>query len=65
MPALHSIYTNQWFGQNGPKPLLELAANECKWPIGDPRDHDNFCFCAGLRLGGSPYCASHHKVAYT
>lgn len=45
------------------KPLRELAANECKWPIGDPQDK-RFGFCADARVPGKPYCAGHCAIAY-
>lgn len=44
--------------------LLDLAANGCRWPIGDPREK-NFGFC-GCRKSdpASPYCDEHAAVAY-
>lgn len=46
-----------------PVSLLDLPANGCKWPIGDPR-HNNFGFCAALREGDGPYCVKHDRLAY-
>lgn len=44
-------------------PLTELKANECRWPLGDPRDQ-NFGFCGCSQIPGLPYCAEHAKIAY-
>jgi GcrA cell cycle regulator len=44
-------------------PLIALKANECRWPLGDPRDED-FGFCGSGSIPGLPYCAEHAKVAY-
>tara|TARA_Y100000590_G_scaffold364139_1_gene422297 strand:+ start:53844 stop:54332 length:489 start_codon:yes stop_codon:yes gene_type:complete len=43
--------------------ILNLTENNCKWPIGDPRD-DDFHFCGHAPSNGSPYCEDHSKVAY-
>lgn len=43
--------------------LVDLKAEECKFPIGDPRD-DGFGFCGHARIPGSPYCSGHHRVAF-
>lgn len=40
-----------------------LTEHTCKWPIGDPRDHD-FHFCGHDSLQGLPYCQHHARVAY-
>lgn len=44
--------------------LEQLSDATCKWPIGDPQDHENFYFCGGRSLEGLPYCAGHCRVAY-
>lgn len=44
--------------------LLELAEGKCRWPIGDPRDGDNFHFCGGKSIEGLPYCGYHSRIAY-
>lgn len=56
--------------------LIDLAAGQCKWPLGDPRD-EAFRFCGApqtqrLRPTGgtteicpSPYCQVHHALAYS
>jgi GcrA cell cycle regulator len=51
------------FVEGGGKSLLQLAANECKWPIGDPRKA-GFCFCGAKRVEGFPYCYGHARIAY-
>lgn len=45
------------------KSLLELTAETCRWPIGDPQDKD-FFFCGAEPCGPSPYCLHHSKIAY-
>lgn len=44
--------------------LTDLGARQCRWPIGDPQDKENFGFCGDELLPGLPYCAEHAKVAY-
>jgi GcrA cell cycle regulator len=44
-------------------PLTDLKANECRWPLGDPRE-DHFGFCGHRQIAGLPYCAEHAKLAY-
>lgn len=44
-------------------PLDDLAANQCKWPIGDPKTAD-FGFCGDRKVPGIPYCVEHAQVAY-
>jgi GcrA cell cycle regulator len=43
--------------------LVDLGANACRWPIGDPRE-ENFGFCGDRKMMGLPYCSEHAKVAY-
>src|SRR5262249_11436558 len=42
--------------------VCALAANGCRWPLGDPQ-HD-FSFCSSPALPQQPYCARHHAAAY-
>lgn len=52
------------FAPGGMKPLLQLNADECRWPIGDPRQ-PGFGFCAARRHNDrDPYCPAHNRVAY-
>lgn len=44
--------------------LMDLKANSCRWPIGEPNDED-FHFCGKATSMGKPYCEEHCKVAYT
>lgn len=39
----------------------EIENHHCKWVVGDPSE---FTCCGNRRLEGSPYCESHHKIAY-
>ena len=43
--------------------LLELDAEKCHWPIGDPGQPD-FFFCGGKTGAGTPYCGYHARIAY-
>lgn len=43
--------------------LLELTADCCRWPVGEPATAD-FFFCGGAVLQGLSYCAYHTRVAY-
>jgi GcrA cell cycle regulator len=45
------------------KTLMKLLNNDCRWPIGDPRDPD-FGFCGAPKCAGSSYCAGHARIAY-
>ena len=38
---------------NKPKTMANLEQNECRWPIGDPRDAD-FHFCGERQAERSP-----------
>ena len=42
--------------------LLELASDNCRWPVGDPSTGD-FFFCGAHCLQGTPYCAAHEARA--
>lgn len=44
-------------------PLTDLKANECRWPLGDPRE-EHFGFCGHRQIAGLPYCGEHAKMAY-
>jgi hypothetical protein len=43
--------------------LVDLKANGCRWPLGDPRDCD-FGFCGRAKIDGAPYCAAHAARAF-
>lgn len=45
------------------KTLADLDANDCRWPIGDPR-HPDFHFCGAQKLLGRPYCAQHWQMSF-
>jgi GcrA cell cycle regulator len=45
------------------KIVANLEANDCRWPIGDPREFD-FHFCGEAKLPGRPYCAIHWQMAF-
>ncbi|MFV0295798.1 MAG: GcrA family cell cycle regulator [Hyphomicrobiaceae bacterium] len=48
---------------NKNKSLLELEANECRWPIGDPRK-PGFHFCGAKQMAGRPYCIEHWALSF-
>lgn len=43
--------------------LLELGANNCRWPISTP-GADDFRFCGNVQVEGLPYCPGHSRLAY-
>lgn len=43
--------------------LLDLTADTCRWPVGDPLK-DGFGFCGQGTRDGSVYCEHHHRRAY-
>lgn len=43
--------------------LMELTANTCRWPMGDPTKPD-FFFCGQAPALGHPYCGFHCRKAY-
>lgn len=43
--------------------FMELTADTCRFPIGDPLD-SSFFFCGQPPRDGSPYCWHCHGVAY-
>jgi hypothetical protein len=49
--------------RNKPKMLVDLDTDECRWPLGDPRQ-PHFHFCGAKQLAGYPYCERHCRIAY-
>jgi GcrA cell cycle regulator len=45
------------------KTVATLESNDCRWPIGDPRQPE-FHFCGAPRAAGRPYCAAHWQMAF-
>ena len=45
------------------KSIADIEHNECRWPIGDPRDAD-FHFCGAQQHAGHPYCELHWKMSF-
>lgn len=43
--------------------LLDLTADTCRWPLGDPQQH-GFAFCGALPIATSPYCPRHALISY-
>lgn len=43
--------------------LLELNADTCRWPIGDPHSRD-FYFCGAVPEIDRAYCPFHCRIAY-
>jgi len=46
-----------------PCSLLEITANACHWPLGDPHAAD-FAFCGNAAVPGLSYCVGHARMAY-
>jgi len=46
-----------------PRSLLELAADQCRWPLSEPGAAD-FAFCGNNQAAGFSYCAGHARMAY-
>jgi GcrA cell cycle regulator len=44
-------------------PTINLTDDHCRWPVGDPGEPD-FAHCGRKPRPGSPYCETHHAVAY-
>ena len=42
---------------------LTLGDRMCRWPIGDPTEHE-FHFCGHKPRNGSPYCEAHARQAF-
>lgn len=42
------------------KPLLDLAINECRWPVTDDKP---FLFCGERKPHGASYCACHKRMS--
>lgn len=48
-----------------PVTLLELQHNQCRWPLGDPRDFDTFRYCGAPKpVEEASYCPHHARMAY-
>lgn len=43
--------------------LLEITADACHWPLGDPHAAD-FAFCGNTAVPGLSYCVGHARMAY-
>jgi GcrA cell cycle regulator len=43
--------------------LLDLGAQQCRWPVGDPSG-DDFRFCGARTDAGETYCCSHGDLAF-
>lgn len=43
--------------------VLTINDRMCRWPIGDPSEHE-FHFCGRNPKSGSPYCEAHARKAY-
>ncbi len=43
--------------------FIALTTLNCHWPKGDPLE-DDFEFCGGRAIEGTPYCAHHCRISY-
>ena len=46
------------------KTILTVGPRDCRWPIGDPQDADNFHLCGKTKLDTLPYCEHHARRAF-
>lgn len=46
------------------KTFMELTAQTCRWPVGDPQKPD-FFFCGAPPTSESSYCRHHHRVGHS
>ena len=46
-----------------PCSLVDIAARQCRWPIGDPAS-TNVLFCGNDAINGFTYCVGHARMAY-
>lgn len=44
--------------------IQELQDGMCKFPCGDPAEHESFFFCGGVAIEGKSYCWHHHARCY-
>jgi len=61
-PRVRPIMTIQ-NRRNKPKKLVDLESDDCRWPLGDPRQ-PHFHFCGAQQRPGYPYCERHCQVAF-
>jgi hypothetical protein len=47
-----------------PVRLMKLLNGMCRWPIGDPQNHEAFRFCGAGCNSGDSYCDAHKKMAF-
>lgn len=47
----------------GGLPLTEALSFHCRFPVGGT-SFDEFRFCGGGAIPGSPYCLAHHRICY-
>lgn len=46
------------------RPLADLKANECRWPVNDADHGEAHLFCGAPAATGKPYCPDHYQRAY-
>jgi GcrA cell cycle regulator len=51
-------------GPEGGATILDLTERMCRWPMGDPRQTEEFRFCGRSTVDGLVYCAHHAALAY-
>lgn len=54
---------NEPLAASVPVRFLRRKANQCCWPLGDPKSPDFRCCGATAEIGGS-YCSGHKAIAY-
>lgn len=60
LPRASATDADKAFGK--PVTIMELTADTCRWPIGDPHEPD-FVYCGAQPVEGCSYCARHQALA--
>jgi len=48
-----------------PVTIMDLKEWQCRWPLGDPLQFEDFRYCAGPKsTPHGPYCSRHSKIAF-
>lgn len=62
--AMPRIVVEAVTARGGGVKLADLKERMCRWPVGDPKDSENFHFCGEAAVPGMSYCAEHARAAY-
>jgi GcrA cell cycle regulator len=45
--------------------IYQLRRDDCRWPLGEAREHPPYSYCGHKTLDGMPYCEEHSRRAYS